>query len=564
MGKFKAPTADEIKELSNEDLAAKIAEAQEAYAPLEKIENAELSDEQADDIVAIGDFFSVASEESESREAAATERTERLANARQKMARKDEDEDEDDEDEVDPRGDVIPDEDEEDEEDKRKRTSSDDDALTAAGKAKQKRRKVPQSKQRKTEEANGPSLTAAADVPGFPSGQKFDSLTAAGPAIMKRLQGLPTGKVPNTRIRNGAVVINMPKSKLSQDNYIGRDSEMLLSASQESRLEGDSLTAAGGWGAPSNQVLDFCGGETTDGLVDLPEVTITRGGVNYTKGPSFDSVMNSGTGFWDQTEAVAEAGTEEKTALRPEVPGFIDKRLDAVGHMMEAGLLLRAGWPELVDRYAELSLVAHQHKMASKVIREVEAYTGAAINVPNGFGNAMDVLHVLELVAIGERERNAMALNSTLEVWLPHWVKAIIRADLANRAGVTDSLSVPDSQIDSFFTARNLRVQWLYGYQNLDVATNGIATAYPDFVESIMYPAGTYVKGVSDVITLDTIYDSVNLKLNDYVHLFTEQGLTVTNPCNDGRRISLPIAANGRTGAADISRDLFVAAEPVA
>jgi hypothetical protein len=336
---------------------------------------------------------------------------------------------------------------------------------------------------------------------------------------------------------------------------------MLLDAANEHRLQGGNLVAAGGWGAPSDTILDFCKVESTQGLLDLPEVTITRGGVNYTRGPVFADVFNSATGFWDMTEATAEAGVEEKTSYRPEVPDFIERRLDAVGVMMEAGLLLRAGWPELVDRYAELGLVAHQHKLARKQLEEIRAYTGPAVNVPNGFGNALDIVNILEVVATGERERNVMALDATLEVLLPHWVKQVIRVDLSNRMGV-DLIDVNDARINAFFAARNLRIQWLYDYQNLTLDASGIVTSYPDTIEAIMYPAGTYVRGVSDVITLDTVYDSVNLKRNDYVHFFIEQGITVTNPCHDGRRISVPLAITGRTAAADITTEFLEAPAP--
>jgi hypothetical protein len=212
--------------------------------------------------------------------------------------------------------------------------------------------------------------------------------------------------------------------------------------------------------------------------------------------------------------------------------------------MMEAGLLLREGWPELVERYASLLLKAHAYKMAQKTLAQIQALTGAATSITNGFGNALDFLHVVELVALGERQRLLLSPNQTLEVIAPAWAKAVIRADLAQRSGV-DTISVGDSQINSHFTARGVRVQWIQGYQNL-VLTDGIATTYPDTLEFIMYPAGTFVRGVTDVITLDTIYDSVNLKKNDYVHLFVEQGVLMANPCGDGRRISLPFVANGR------------------
>lgn len=419
-------------------------------------------------------------------------------------------------------------------------------------------RRAPADRKPTPKPAQG-KVRSTGEFGGFTAGQEFANLLDASKAISARLDSLPTGFVEDTKLRYGALAFSMPQDKFNQDNREFRnDTELFYAASRESRLEGKSLTAAGGWGAPSERALDFCELESIDGLYTGPEVTITHGGIQYTKGPTFADVFNSSTGFWDMTEAVAEAGVVQKTSLRPAVPGFIEKRLDAVGVMMEAGLLLRAGWPELVERYARLLLTAHKVKMSQKAISQIQAYTGAAVTVPNGFGNAMDLLHVLELVAIGERQRNNMSDNQTLEALVPTWAKAVIRADLAQRSGV-DTPSVSDAQIDALFTARNIRVQWLRGWQNLVIdGTANIALTYPDTVEVIMYPAGTYVRGVADVIKLDTIYDSVNLKKNDYVHLFVEQGTLMANPCGDGRRLSIPFLANGRrAAAADVNDDLF-------
>lgn len=391
------------------------------------------------------------------------------------------------------------------------------------------------------------SLTAAAGVPGYDAGHKFESLEEGADAILRRLRQLPSGQ-PNMFVQNSALQIHLPKNEFAQNAelFASKPSDWALieAASKEARLSGGSLVAAGGWGAPSERSLDFCELESIEGLYQLPEVTITRGGLQYTKGPDFASVLGNSTGFWDMTEATAEAGVEQKTSLRPSIPAFIEKRLDAVGVMMEAGLLLREGWPELVARYAQLLLKAHQYKLAQKTLNQVLAITGAATTISNGFGNALDFLHVVELIALGERQRLMLSQNQTLEVVAPSWAKAVIRADLAQRSGV-DTISVTDAQIDAHFTARKTRVQWIQGWQNL-VLTSDVATTYPDTLEFLMYPAGTFVRGVTDVIQLDTIYDSVNLKKNDYVHLFVEQGTLVANPCGDGRRISIPFYANGR------------------
>lgn len=557
MGKFKAP--ENISALDNEALEAAIEEALEAFRQFDDIADEDVSDDQAEEMEAIGKFVQAANTEITTRETAAAERKQRIADLRKGVK------------------DVVG-EDEGDEGEGDEGTEGADEGETEDAPAEEVvEEKIPVAASSKTDTASSKrtvttraarrnkdaakpetaprmTLTASADVPGFAAGHKFETLTAAGAAIMARLRALPTqGKAV---VRTSALNFSLPDQKLSQEHF-QRDTELLLTASSESRLKGGSLTAAGGWGAPSDTLLDFCALETTEGLIELPEVTITRGGVNYTKGPSFASVLGSATGFWDMTEAVAEAGTELKTSLRPAVPPFIDKRLDAVGVMMEAGLLLRAGWPELVDRYAQMALAAHQMKIHAKVLAGVRAYTGAAVDLTGvGFGNATDALHILELVAAGERQRNFMSNSQTLEVLLPAWLVNVIRADLANRNGVVDALSITNEQINAHFTARNLRVQWLNGYQEIDLTGPGqIATAYPATVEAIMYPAGTYVKGVADVITLDTIYDSVNLKKNDYVHLFVEQGVTVTNPCHDGKRVSFPLVANGRTGAANLTKD---------
>jgi hypothetical protein len=558
MGKFKAPK--DITALDNDELQSVVEAALEAHAELAAIDDDDFTDEQLAEFESVAEFLNTAQAEVGSREEAAAQRKEKLAGLRS-VGKNDGPEDEDTEEmSSEPAEEPAPAEEpepapaEEDEE-------VEEDPAPKSKQVASVRRPAASRAARRAPKAEAPArqslnLVAAADVPGYPTGHKFETLSDAGKAIMSRLRALPTtGK---QTVRTGALVFQMPKTEFSQENYRGRDSEMLLDAANEHRLSGGNLIAAGGWGAPSDTILDFCRVESTQGLLDLPEVTLTRPGVNYTRGPVFADVFNSETGFWDMDEATAEAGTELKTSYRPEVPDFIERRLDAVGVMMEAGLLLRAGWPELVDRYAELGLVAHQHKLARKQLEEIRAYTGAAVDVPNGFGNALDLINVLEVVATGERERNVMALDETLEVLLPHWVKQVIRVDLSNRTGV-DLIDVNDARINAFFAARNLRIQWLYDYQNLTVGAGNIVTAYPTSVEAIMYPAGTYVRGVSDVITLDTIYDSVNLKRNDYVAFFIEQGITVTNPCHDGRRITVPLEITGRTAAADITRGFLEA-----
>lgn len=64
-----------------------------------------------------------------------------------------------------------------------------------------------------------------------------------------------------------------------------------------------------------------------------------------------------------------------------------------------------------------------------------------------------------------------------------------------------------------------------------------------------MYPAGTWVRGEADVITLDNVYDSVLLGHNDYTALFTEEATLVAKMCHDSRVITVPFCPDGATAA---------------
>jgi hypothetical protein len=539
MAKFKIPA--DLSTLDSAELSASVEEALAAFGEFSETPDAELTDEQVSEMSALHGFAKGANAELSAREEASAARSAELAAMREEMAGKPNDAE--DEQEAPETPGEKPDAEDiaegEEPKPKAKPFASEPKGSFAARAA----RNAPKAAAPKGTGRTSGSLVASANVSGFAAGQKFNDFADASEVILSQLRALPSdGR--GGRFRNTALIIETPDNQFTQSTQ--DMSEMLMEASNEARLPGGSLVAAGGWGAPSEHTLDFCKLENLDGLISLPEVKITRGGLQWTKGPTFADVNGSSNGFWDMDEATTEAGVVQKTFLRPSVPTFTERRLDAVGIGMEAGLLLRQGWPELVQRYADLLGTAHTLKLAQKKIAMIEAYTGAAVNLTNGFGNAMDLVHMVELVAIGERQKYAMSTKATLEALIPHWAKAVIRVDLAQRTGV-DTLSVTDAQIDSYFTARGVKVQWLNAYQDIALdGTSGMAQTYPDTIEVIMYPAGTYVVGTAPVIKLDTIYDSALLAANDYIHLFMEQGILMTNPCGNGRRFSLPFLANGR------------------
>lgn len=390
------------------------------------------------------------------------------------------------------------------------------------------------------------TITAAADVPQFAAGSPLDDLDAVTSAVINRMKGFPsspTGDPKGQMHHYGVAFLRKPFEEELVANG-ANDQEVIDLVTKESRLTGNSLVAAGGWCSPSETIYDLCGEESLDGLVDLPEFTVRRGGIRTTRGPMFSDLYNHS--FW-QTEAQAIAGTA-KVCFTVTCPTFTDNRLDAVGICIKAPILTNAAWPELVRRYVSGALVAHQHLISVTLIGKMVTAAGAAI-VTNGVGAvSANTLNSLELVAESVRADYRLSLNATMEVVLPYWIKAAIRADLGMRTGV-DMLSVTDQQINSHFAARKLRVQFVYGWQGLTTGQEG----YPTTVQALIYPAGTFSKGTADVISLDAVYDAASLSVNEYTGLFFEEGLLLHQNCYDAKLVTIPVCAGGVTGAASNS-----------
>jgi len=311
---------------------------------------------------------------------------------------------------------------------------------------------------------------------------------------------------------------------LVQSNDGAGDMDLLWKAGDASRLPGGSLVAAGGWCAPSETLYDICQYETLEGILDLPEMNVTRGGIRWTSGPSFEDIYEA-CGFF-QTEAEAIAG-DCKDCCMVDCPPFDEVRLDAIGMCIKSPLLTEAATPVVGVAAGSLSIT----------------------------------LEGIVYTAIGMRYSYRLSQTAELEVVAPYWLKELIRIDLAMQND-RDSSNVTDAEIDGWFSARNLSVQWVYDFQ--DPMVDGCDVTIPDEVTILMYPAGTWIKGTADVINLDAVYDSPNLEANQYTALFVEEGILAVQKCTHTCAITLPICVSGKGVLDDIDVCHTAPVSPVA
>lgn len=402
-----------------------------------------------------------------------------------------------------------------------------------------------------------------ADVPGFAadSDASFEDLAVA---LDRRLQGFNSGAYA-AAARAGramserhslAVVRKAFDERATVGSPESADAAMAF-AVNEKNLPGGSLVAAGGWCAPSETVYDLLEDESRDGLISLPEINVTRGGIKFTKGPKFADLYAAPSFNFTEAEAkegkyqpTSAADPTNKVGAKPvyHVPctDFEEVRLSAAGLHIQANLLQQRGYPELVARTIRGALVAHEHKMSERIIASMETQSTAVSMDAGQIGAAAPILTAIELQVEHYRYAQRLSRSTTLEAVFPYWVRGAIRTDLARRQGV-DLMDVPDSRIDAWFRSRGVNAQFVYDWQALG-GEAGAFKVWPSSLKFLLYSAGTFVKGSQDVITLDTVYDSVLLGQNDYTALFTEEGYLVAKRGHDARVVTVPLNPNGGTG----------------
>jgi hypothetical protein len=373
-------------------------------------------------------------------------------------------------------------------------------------------------------------ITAAADIPGFAGGVSLDKLGIAKAMHSKA-----------RTLSNGSGYVPVASINLPIEHKLGADLAYNLDVIEKATAP-EALTAAG-WCAPSNNLYTMFGIEAADGLIDLPTVQITRGGLNV---PDFlgydDAVNNGGLWKWDEADSDGDYGSTKPCVYIP-CPSFTDYRLEAEGICVTNGNLTDRAFPELTQRYIQLVLNTHLHRVSRAITLKISASADIVFMSANPSSPAASILYYIDTQVQEYRSRYRMSVNSVLEAIFPLWTKAFIRADLAARHG-TEMLAVTDEMIDEYLRVRGVRGQFLHDFQPANGAflpgdIGDIGMNFPNQFEFILYPAGGYVRGDGGTIDLGVVRDSVLNATNDYTAAWTEQMYLVAQLGPKARRVLL-------------------------
>lgn len=329
--------------------------------------------------------------------------------------------------------------------------------------------------------------------------------------------------------------------------------EVLDYATSESRLEGNSLVASGGWCAPSETLYDLVSDATDAGLLSVPEVVTARGGIQFAEALNYTTLSKQMAlfRFSEADDKVAKydgkANNTQKPCFKVPCPEWHNVRLDVIGACVQAGLLQMRAYPEMIQAVVRMVLIAHANLVSMASLQAMSEGSTKVTIAANGGGTAAPVLDAVELQASHMRATLRLAPKATLEAVFPAWAYGAIRADLASRNGV-ELIDVTDADIDRFFTVRGISAQFVYNWQEISAINADKFIGYPNQVQFLLYPAGTWVRATADIITVQGLYDSTLLSKNDYTALFTEEGFAMLKRGADSRLVSVATGNRGTTG----------------
>lgn len=410
------------------------------------------------------------------------------------------------------------------------------------------------------------AVTASVDIPGVAHGGQLASFEALTDVVQRKAKSMPiTRGNPNNQLV--ASVRNEFGHTLDERSSPAEVKELFDYLTSPDKQQ--ALVAGGGWCAPSEIRYDFFNIACSSGLIDLPTVGVTRGGIQFPVSPSLADTSISGAfgGFavtfdgdsnpwlWTEDDDIAAAtGSPTKPCVRVPCPDFSEERLELYGICLTAGNLANDAYPEATQHMVRLLMSAHDHAVNARLISLMVAASSAVTSISGGAATdaaAPRIYNAVGLAAADYRERFGMCLDDVLEVVMPAWVREVIRGDLAWKAGV-ELQAVPNSEIDSYFAARNVRVQWVDDWQVRGTGQFGNATAmtaWPTTADFLIYAAGTFIHGNGMSLDLGVVRDSVLNETNDHTALWSEEAHLVARVGHESRQYRVGFNVNGSTSA---------------
>lgn len=304
-----------------------------------------------------------------------------------------------------------------------------------------------------------------------------------------------------------------------------------------------ALVAAAGWCSPSETIYSFCDITPAEGLISLPDMNITRGGLRRPVLPDFSELKSTLPFRYTEAELM---NNPTKPCVEIPCTTMEEIRAEAIGLCVTSGILQKRGWPELVARFMQEVTKHHMIKLSVWTIQDMVTGSTPIIfpAASSPLGAAGSLLNALSLRAVLIRQKEGLPHNALIEGAAPSFGLKAAAADMALQQG-RDVKSVTDADVDRWLADRNIRIQWVSHWQELPEGS----TYWPTTVQVLLYPSGAWYRHLANVIEVGTLFDKALLQANRQMELFTEDEYLVDNRCKVSEIVTVPLCVDGSVGA---------------
>lgn len=316
------------------------------------------------------------------------------------------------------------------------------------------------------------------------------------------------------------------------------------------------LTAAGGFCAPFTPRYDICQqGDDVRPLRDsLPTFNATRGGIIYLTPPQLSDVAGSVNVYTEEQDATGY--DYPKGCIRVDCGDPIEEKVQAVTLCMEVGNFQRLSFPENFRAWWHYGHVAFARtaevelwdKMIALATDTAAMGGGATTANASGTGAARNTLNEIERYIM--QMRYSLRSTDPMHLWLPEWVKAVLRADLTQAMPGDSTINVSDATLTSYMASRGVNLTFLLDGQSPGAFAS--TDEFPDSFIGVLALEGTFLR--LDMGSLDfgtEIRDFTQIRQND-VGAFMEifEGLAAV--CRGAQAITFPICPSGKAAISDV------------
>ncbi len=213
--------------------------------------------------------------------------------------------------------------------------------------------------------------------------------------------------------------------------------------------------------------------------------------------------------------------------------------------------------PDQIRQFLRNASIAYAHRINESLIARattVGATTGVESLAVTGVNDTSLHTNVLEAIAFAVaslRGRGDYSRNQTFDVLLPLWVREASMLDIGRR--IFYDLPLAEANLRKDYAAFGANVHFIDDWQQLTTAANptpppNLLGPWPTSAQALIYVPGNFAHLTSNVIDINTIYDSTLLTTNRFTAQFTEQGLGLLVGCEPSYLVTLPTCPSGATG----------------